>query len=72
MHDIERLTLALVGGCGPSGWAKPAALRRFAADNPAQSRIVAQALGVVHILRISKLIRGFLTAGVLADGLVTT
>jgi len=27
-----------------------AALRRFAADNPAHSRIVAQALGVVHIL----------------------
>ena len=49
-----------------------APLRRFAADNPAHRRIVAQALGVVHILRISKLIRGFLTAGVLADGLVTT
>src|SRR5262249_15573208 len=27
-----------------------AALRRFAADNPAHRRIVAQALGVVHIL----------------------
>src|SRR5262245_37216794 len=27
-----------------------AALRRFAADNPAHGRIVAQALGVVHIL----------------------
>src|SRR5262245_8365237 len=27
-----------------------APLRRFAADNPAHSRIVAQALGVVHIL----------------------
>src|SRR5262249_54058064 len=29
-------------------------LRRFAADNPAHSRIVAQALGVVHILVSSK------------------
>src|SRR5215472_9671516 len=27
-----------------------APLRRFAADNPAHSRIMAQALGVVHIL----------------------
>src|SRR5262245_66040043 len=27
-----------------------AALRRFAADNPAHGRIVAQALGVVHLL----------------------
>jgi len=29
-------------------------LRRFAADNPAHSRIVAQALGIVHILVTGK------------------